>query len=129
MNSLFSLELGNEDLWSSHEIMSEKTILRFSGGSPYNRPCHILGYNFIVLSVLDETLYNSPLTDGSITLSSAPCNIRNGIVTYVNQTQNYNFSSFFFYKINHPIHLIFKVGFLLTDKTICNKIGIFRQVL
>ena len=62
-------------------MMSENTISMFSSGSPDVKPCHIPGYNFIVLSLLLAFSYNALLTSGSVTISASPCNTKNGSVT------------------------------------------------
>ncbi|RHN81113.1 hypothetical protein MtrunA17_Chr1g0195511 [Medicago truncatula] len=62
--------------------MSPKTSSIFSSGSPAVKPCHIPGYNFMVLSTLLALSYNALLTSGSVTLSSSPCNTKKGNFTW-----------------------------------------------
>lgn len=71
-----------ETLSSNHFKMSENTRSRFSGSSPYERECHMSGYNWKVLSTEEADSYNNLLTDGSVTLSFPPWRTRNGNDTY-----------------------------------------------
>ncbi|RHN48959.1 hypothetical protein MtrunA17_Chr7g0269381 [Medicago truncatula] len=66
---------------SSHVMMSSKTFSMLSSGSPDVKPCHIPGYNLIVLSLLLALSYNALLTSGSVTVSVSPCNTKNGKLT------------------------------------------------
>lgn len=64
-------------LSSSHEITSAKTRSTSSGRSPMST-CHIPGYSFSVLSLLDALSCSSLLPEGSATTSSVPCRTKNG---------------------------------------------------
>lgn len=73
--------------FSSHNMMSEKTISMLSSGSPAVRACHIPGYSFMVLSALLARSNSALLTSGSVTVSASPCSTKNGSVTYQNKGQ------------------------------------------
>lgn len=74
-------ELSSLVCFSSQVMMSTKTISTFPSGSPDVRPCHIPGYNLMVLSVLLAFSYSALLTSGSVTVSASPCNTKKGSLT------------------------------------------------